>query len=141
METLPVKKYWNPDTFNSLYESSLTFKLSLWIFTHLQTLFMDLHSPSTTLYGSSLTFKLSLWIFAHLQTHSMDLRSPSNSLYGSLLTFKIPLILQCCHSVGFYPNCLDYINKCLDCSSLENCLKFHAYQTMCSLFQSHSLWY
>ena len=50
--------------------------------------------------------------------------------------------MQCCHSVGFYPNCLDFpLNfsvwilsiKCLDFldfSSLENGLTFHAYQTM-----------
>ena len=60
-------------------------------------------------------------------------------------------IQQCCHSVGFYPNCLDFFTpkfsvwilsiKCLDFSSLENCLTFHAYQTMCSLFQNHSLCY
>ena len=36
---------------------------------------------------------------------------------------------------------LDFINKCLDFSSLENCSAFHAYQTMCSPFQNHSLWY
>ena len=58
--------------------------------------------------------------------------------------------LQYCHSVGFYPNCLDFwpvnflmdfINKCLDFSTLENCLTFHAHQTMCSLFQYLYLWY
>ena len=37
--------------------------------------------------------------------------------------------------------CLDFINVYLDFSSLENYLTFHAYQTMCSLFQNHSLWY
>ena len=36
---------------------------------------------------------------------------------------------------------LGFINKRLDFSSVENCLTFHAYQTMCSLFQNHSLWY
>ena len=49
----------------------ITFKLSLWIFTHLQTLSMDLYNLQTL--SLSLTFKLSLWIFTHLQTLSMDL--------------------------------------------------------------------
>ena len=36
---------------------------------------------------------------------------------------------------------VDFINKCLDFSSLENCLTFHAYQIMCCLLQNHSTWY
>ena len=58
--------------------------------------------------------------------------------------FSVAIVLDFIQTLWIFdPSifCLDFINKCLDFSSLEVCLTFDVYQTMCSLFQNHSMWY
>ena len=87
------------------------------------------HAQSGEVVWCSRTPTCSEWRGGLVQPHTHMLRAERWS--GE--TLCVAIMLDFIQTVWiFYPKilCLDFINKCLDFSSLENCLTFPAYHTM-----------